>query len=83
MLGYLVKFKQVCNHPSHWSGDGRYAAEDSGKFARLTEIATELAERQERCLVFTQFREMTDAARRASRDASSGGPGWSCTAARR
>ncbi len=59
VLGYLIKFKQVCNHPSHWSGDGRYAAEDSGKFARLTEIATELADRQERCLVFTQFREMT------------------------
>ena len=60
VLGYLVKFKQVCNHPSHWSGDGRYAPEDSGKFARLTELATELAERQERCLVFTQFREITE-----------------------
>jgi non-specific serine/threonine protein kinase len=60
VLGYLVRFKQVCNHPSHWSGDGRYAAEESGKFARLTDIATELAERQERCLVFTQFREMTE-----------------------
>jgi non-specific serine/threonine protein kinase len=59
VLGYLIKFKQVCNHPSHWSGDGRFGAEDSGKFTRLTEIATELAERQERCLVFTQFREMT------------------------
>jgi non-specific serine/threonine protein kinase len=59
VLGYLIKFKQVCNHPSHWSGDGRFTAEDSGKFTRLTEIATELAERQERCLVFTQFREMT------------------------
>lgn len=60
VLGYLVRFKQVCNHPSHWSGDGRYAAEESGKFARLTDIATELAERQERCLVFTQYREMTE-----------------------
>ncbi|HEV7404451.1 MAG TPA: DEAD/DEAH box helicase [Chthoniobacteraceae bacterium] len=60
VLGYLVRFKQVCNHPSHWSGDGRYAAEESGKFARLTDIVTELAERQERCLVFTQFREMTE-----------------------
>ena len=59
VLGYLIKFKQVCNHPSHWSGDGRYAPEDSGKFARLTEIVSELAERQERCLVFTQFREIT------------------------
>jgi non-specific serine/threonine protein kinase len=60
VLGYLIKFKQVCNHPSHWSGDGRFDPEDSGKFLRLTEIAAELAERQERCLVFTQFREMTD-----------------------
>jgi non-specific serine/threonine protein kinase len=59
VLGYLIKFKQVCNHPSHWSGDGQFAADDSGKFARLTEITAELAERQERCLVFTQFREMT------------------------
>jgi non-specific serine/threonine protein kinase len=59
VLGYLIKFKQVCNHPSHWSGDGRFEAADSGKFARLAEIAGELAERQERCLVFTQFREMT------------------------
>jgi non-specific serine/threonine protein kinase len=55
-----MKFKQVCNHPSHWSGDGRYGPEDSGKFLRLKEIASELAERQERCLVFTQFREMTE-----------------------
>jgi non-specific serine/threonine protein kinase len=60
VLSYLVKFKQVCNHPSHWSGDGRYGGLDSGKFLRLTELAGELAERQERCLVFTQFREMTE-----------------------
>ena len=59
-LAYLIKVKQVCNHPSHWSGDARYAPEDSGKFARLTELAAELAERQERCLVFTQFREITE-----------------------
>jgi non-specific serine/threonine protein kinase len=59
VLGYLIKFKQVCNHPSHWSGDGRFAAGDSGKFTRLVEICAEIAARQERCLVFTQFREMT------------------------
>jgi hypothetical protein len=59
VLAYLMKFKQVCNHPSHWSGDGQYEPEQSGKFSRLTEIAAELAERQERCLVFTQFREIT------------------------
>ena len=59
VLSYLIKFKQVCNHPSHWSGDSRFTLADSGKFLRLTEIASELAQRQERCLIFTQFREMT------------------------
>ncbi len=59
VLGYLIKFKQICNHPSQRSGDGNYPPAESGKFTRLTEIATELAERQERCLVFTQFREIT------------------------
>ena len=60
VLAYLMRFKQLCNHPSQLSGDGRYAAEDSGKFARLAEICEEIASRQQRALVFTQFREMTD-----------------------
>jgi len=59
-LGFLLKFKQVCNHPSHWSGDGQFKPEDSGKFMRLAEIADELAQRQERAIVFTQFAEMCD-----------------------
>ncbi|MES2708823.1 MAG: DEAD/DEAH box helicase [Verrucomicrobiota bacterium] len=60
VVSYLVKFKQVCNHPSHWSGDGVYAPADSGKFQRLAEICQEIAERQERVLIFTQFREVID-----------------------
>jgi non-specific serine/threonine protein kinase len=60
VLAYLMRFKQLCNHPSQLLGDGRYAAEDSGKFARLAEICEEIASRQERALVFTQFREMTE-----------------------
>jgi superfamily II DNA or RNA helicase len=58
VLGFLTKFKQVCNHPSHYSGDGRYDAADSGKFARLAELAAEIGERQERLIVFTQYQEM-------------------------
>ncbi len=60
VLGFLMKFKQVCNHPSHWNGDGAWNPEDSGKFTRLGEICSELAERQERALVFTQFAETCD-----------------------
>jgi len=60
VLGFLLKFKQVCNHPSHWNGDGAWDPADSGKFARLAEICGELAEKRERALVFTQFAETCD-----------------------
>jgi len=60
VLSYIMRFKQICNHPSQLLGDGVYAPADSGKFARLGEICRELASRQEKALVFTQFREITD-----------------------
>ena len=59
VLAMLMRFKQICNHPSHWLNDNIWAEEDSGKFARLREIAEVVAARQEKMLVFTQFREMT------------------------
>jgi non-specific serine/threonine protein kinase len=59
VLAFLMRFKQICNHPSQWLGDGAYVPEDSGKFARLREIADTIAGRQEKVLVFTQFQEMT------------------------
>ena len=60
VLAYLTRFKQLCNHPSQLLGDGEFAPNDSGKFARLVEISDEIASRQEKVLVFTQFREMTE-----------------------
>ena len=60
VVGYLMKFKQVCNHSSQWSGDGVYAPADSGKFQRLAELCQDIAARQERVLIFTQFREVID-----------------------
>jgi superfamily II DNA or RNA helicase len=59
VLALLMRLKQICNHPSQWLGDNAWADEDSGKFARLREIAEEIAARQEKTLVFTQFREIT------------------------
>jgi superfamily II DNA or RNA helicase len=59
VLASLMRLKQICNHPSHWLGDGSYAPDESGKFARLAELADEIAARQEKALVFTQFRELT------------------------
>ena len=60
VLGSLLRLKQVCNHPSQLSGDGEYAAAASGKFLRLAELCEELAARQERVLIFTQYREIID-----------------------
>ncbi|HSV48416.1 MAG TPA: DEAD/DEAH box helicase [Ramlibacter sp.] len=60
VLAYLMRFKQICNHPSQWLGDGAWAAGDSGKFARLRELVEVIAAKQEKVLVFTQFRETTE-----------------------
>lgn len=59
VLAYLMRLKQICNHPSQLTGDGGYEPQHSGKFQRLAEICQELAERQEKALIFTQFREIT------------------------
>jgi hypothetical protein len=59
VLSFLMRFKQICNHPSQWLGDGAWSDGDSGKWARLRDIAEVVAARQEKMLVFTQFREVT------------------------
>jgi non-specific serine/threonine protein kinase len=60
VLASLMRLKQICNHPSQWLGDGAWRPADSGKWARLSEVAEVIAARQEKVLVFTQFREITD-----------------------
>ena len=59
VLAFLMRLKQICNHPSQWLGDGAWAEEDSGKFARLRDLAEVVAARQEKALIFTQFKETT------------------------
>ncbi|HVA72640.1 MAG TPA: DEAD/DEAH box helicase [Candidatus Limnocylindrales bacterium] len=58
VLSSLMRLKQICNHPSQLTGDNGYEPEHSGKFQRLAEICQELADRQEKVLVFSQFREI-------------------------
>jgi non-specific serine/threonine protein kinase len=63
VLAYLMRFKQICNHPAQagaGADNGGYAPEHSGKFQRLAELCGELAERQEKALIFTQFREIAE-----------------------
>jgi superfamily II DNA or RNA helicase len=60
VLAYLTRFKQICNHPAHWLRDGAWNEAESGKLLRLRALAEEIAARQEKLLVFTQFREATE-----------------------
>ena len=60
VLQSLMALKQVCNHPSQHTGAPDWLAAKSGKFARISELCGEMAERQERVLVFTQFREIIE-----------------------
>ncbi len=60
VLACLMQLKQICNHPAQWAAGGAYTPERSDKFQRLATLCEELAQRQERVLVFTQFRELTE-----------------------
>ena len=58
VLSSLMRLKQVCNHPAQWLGFGEFAEEASGKWSRLREICEAIAEKQEKVLIFTQFKEI-------------------------
>lgn len=60
VLTTLIRLKQICNHPSQATGGNEYKPTVSGKFERLRELCEEIASRQEKVLVFTQFKEIID-----------------------
>lgn len=59
ILTAILQLKQICNHPSQFTGDEEYSIEDSGKFKLLKEICSTIFEKREKVLVFTQFKEIT------------------------
>jgi len=59
VLGALMKFKQICNHPSQYLGNNEYLERQSGKYERLRQICETIYEKRERVIVFTQFKEIT------------------------
>ncbi|MDP6542193.1 MAG: DEAD/DEAH box helicase, partial [Phycisphaerales bacterium] len=71
VLSTLVKLKQICNHPGHYSQAGHLdgapsveisapglQTQRSGKANRLMSLLEEVLATGEKALVFTQFREM-------------------------
>jgi non-specific serine/threonine protein kinase len=59
VLSKLMQLKQICNHPDQFLSATAYRPEESGKFARLAQLCEQIAERQEKALVFTQFQSLT------------------------
>src|SRR5262249_11428026 len=60
VLATLMRLKQIGNPPAHWLGQPAWPEEESGKLVRLREIGETIAAKQEKVLVFTQFREATE-----------------------
>jgi non-specific serine/threonine protein kinase len=60
ILAAIMKFKQICNHPDQFNGQGAFDPKHSGKFETLAEICATIREKHESVLVFTQFRELTE-----------------------
>lgn len=64
VLAALIKLKQICNHPGQLLkegiSDGAAAPNPlrSGKCTRMMEMVEEVLAEGERCLIFTQFRQM-------------------------
>lgn len=60
ILSSIIKFKQICDHPALYLGNQNYKISDSGKFIYMKEIVESIVAKQEKLLVFTQFREMVE-----------------------
>lgn len=58
ILSSLMKFKQICNHPSQYTGNRHFSEKDSGKFQRLREICEIIFQEREKVLIFTQFKSI-------------------------
>lgn len=58
VLSYLTRLKQICNHPCQWLGHGTYEEQESGKFIQLRSICEMIAQKQEKVLIFTQYKEI-------------------------
>lgn len=60
VLTYLMRFKQICNHPAQATGHGEYTSSQSAKFQRLESLCAEVESRGEKVIIFTQFKEITE-----------------------
>lgn len=60
VLPILSRLKQICNHPAQYLGNTYFDPALSGKMERLGHLCREIAAAGEACLIFTQYRSMTE-----------------------
>ncbi|PKW17261.1 DEAD/DEAH box helicase [Saccharopolyspora spinosa] len=58
VLALLTSLKQICNHPAQFLREELAGPGRSGKFDRAAEMLAEIADDNDRALVFTQYRAM-------------------------
>ncbi len=54
----ITSLKQICNHPVHYLKKGDPVGQLSGKSAKTMELIQKIVSREERALLFTQYKEM-------------------------
>lgn len=60
ILKLLTSLKQTCNHPVQFLKRGEAVPSDSGKTEALLSILETILSQGEKCLIFTQYKEMGD-----------------------
>ncbi len=58
VLQMILALKQICNHPGHFLKSGNIKPEESGKTMLFLDLINRIWQRNEKVIVFTQFREM-------------------------
>ncbi|MFA7203456.1 MAG: SNF2-related protein [Candidatus Caldatribacteriota bacterium] len=56
----LTSLKQICNHPVNYTKKGIPNALDSGKTEKLMDLMQNIIEKNEKAVLFTQYKEMGD-----------------------
>ena len=60
VLSTIMMLKQICNHPAQAGSGDAWDPALSGKFQAVGELCETIASRQEKLLVFSQFRETVE-----------------------
>lgn len=58
ILKMLTSLKQICNHPVNYTKKGSPNPKDSGKTEKLLDLLENILEKDEKVVLFTQYKEM-------------------------